>query len=311
MMPSSEYRRHPDFQIEISSVEHPSLLAAVIAEADSRNIRINRATQGGGLRLLTDAEVVEFLHLAHANEIELFVFTSPRNSFEPLIDSKAGDQIRGESAFVDAIRDLERCADLGIDGVLIADVGLLAVAGAMIQAGKLGALKLKTSVAIAPLNAASAELYARLGASSINVSGSSPLDDLIAMRSVLDASTTIDVYLESMDDVPGGMRYREAPALVTHLKPVVLKFGLKNAPRLYPYGVHLAAIAESTMREKVRRAQIAMEELVRSGMAELPSPSSETRPAHDLQHRRSLDGKSKKPISQPAAIPAPEPPYGG
>jgi hypothetical protein len=38
--------------------------------------------------------------------------------------------------------------------------------------------------------------------------------------------------------------------------PVYLKMGLRNAPNIYPVGMHLAATAEALGRERVRRASL-------------------------------------------------------
>ncbi len=225
------------FQVELASIEHPRLLAAALDESRKRSVSIGRVSQGGGLRMLTEDELKEMLDLAHTNGIEVFLFVSSRNSFEPLADRTAGDQLRGEEAFADAVGELHRCAALGVDGVLVADVGLLWVAGEMARRDELGGLRLKTSAAIAPRNAAGAALYEQLGATSINVAGSSTLDDLIAMRKRLAPETTIDVYVEEPSDLGGGLRYAAA---------------------LYPYGAHLEPVAEQTIREKVRRAELAL-----------------------------------------------------
>jgi hypothetical protein len=257
-----------DCIIEIASVEHPRLLAALLEEAQARNVPIGRVSQGGGSRGLTDDELRTMLELAHSASVEVFTFVSPRNSFEPLTDPSAGDQLRGELAFADGLADLERCVAFGVDGVLVADIGLLAVAGRRSREGTLGGLKLKTAAAIAPRNAAAAALYAELGATSINTAASSTVDDLAAMRAAIGPDVALDVYVESPDEFGGGMRYREVPELVARLAPISLKFGLRNAPSLFPYGRHLEPAAEATIREKVRRAEIALARLAEGVPAE-------------------------------------------
>ena len=258
------------FGIEIPSVEHPDLLAVVIEEAMLRGITVTRVSQGSGARLLTDAELGEMLDLAHEHEVTVYLFSSSRNSFEPLPDTLGGDQLRGEGALSDAVAELHRCATRGVDGMLVADVGLLALAGEHRAAGRLGALALKTSAAMAPLNSASAAVYERLGATSINVSAASSLEDLKSIRECLGADTTMDVYVESSDALGGGLRYRDAARFVEELAPVTLKMGLRNATSLYPYGAQLRNYAENTMREKVRRAEILLEQLRRDGITTAP-----------------------------------------
>ena len=44
-----------------------------------------------------------------------------------------------------------------------------------------------------------------------------------------------------------------------------MKFGLRNAPDLYPSGTHLEATTVALSRERVRRARLGMELLALSG----------------------------------------------
>jgi hypothetical protein len=256
---------------EIPSVEHPNLARAVFDEAGSRGIEIGRLSMGSGTQLLTPDELAEMVEVAHSHDAELFTYISSRNSFEPLVDARAGEQLRGEEAFADAVAELRHCAARGVDGVLIGDVGLLAVAGELRRAGEIGMLQLKAAAAIAPHNAAAAALYERLGATSINVPASALLTDLIAMRSRLAPTTSIDIYIESPDDLGGGLRYREVLRFVQELSPVSLKIGVRNAASLYPYGGQLEPGAERSIREKVRRAHIVSQQIERA-MAAAPMP---------------------------------------
>ncbi len=269
-------RTMDSFVVEIASVEHPSLLRALLDEAASRSVPVGRISQGGGSFLLTEGELQTMVELCHANGIEIFTFTSSRNSFEQLTDAHGEDQLRGEVAFADAVAELHRCAAAGVDGVLVADLGLLALAGQLVLDGRLAALKLKSAAAIAPRNAATAALYARLGATSINTASSSTIEDLAAMRAAIGPDVSLDVYVESPDGLGGGMRYREVARIVRELAPVSLKFGLRNAPTLYPYGVHLEPVAENTIREKVRRAQIALARLAEGEPSAFMVPGRES-----------------------------------
>lgn len=251
---------------EFPSIEHPALLRELLEEAERRDVPIHRVSMGGGTRMLTSSERKDMLSQAHGHGIDVYTFISSRNSFETLVDKDAGEQLRGEIAFRDAIEELHRCSEWGVDGVLLADLGLLDAANTLRVSGDLDELALKTSVAIAPMNAAGAALYERLGATSINVSGSSTIDDLAAMRSRLSDSTTLDIYIEISADLAGGLRYRDAAALVEAAAPVHLKFGITNAPNLYPYGAHLESIAQQVTREKVRRAELVYEALTAAGI---------------------------------------------
>jgi hypothetical protein len=61
------------------------------------------------------------------------------------------------------------------------------------------------------------------------------------------------------------VRLHEIPEIVRVAAPVYLKFGLRNAPDVYPSGGHLEQVAVALTRERVRRARIGMDLLRRSG----------------------------------------------
>ena len=248
-------------RFEIPSVENPQLAEVAIEEAERLGVPVARLSQGSGSRMLTEEELRAYVGLAHARGIDCFMFVSARNSFDPLPALHAGDAVIGEEAFADAIDELKRLAAIGVDGALVADPGLLAVAGEMAGRGALGQLRLKTAAAMAPYNPANAALYERLGAGSINVAPGSPLEDLRAMRAVLKPTTTLDVYIENPDGFGGGLRYREVGAIVRDLAPAMLKIGIRNAPVLFPFGGHLERSGIELTREKIRRAALVMEAL--------------------------------------------------
>jgi hypothetical protein len=57
-----------------------------------------------------------------------------------------------------------------------------------------------------------------------------------------------------------------------------LKFGLRNAPNIYPSGGHLERVAIDTGRERVRRAAIGLETLARASTSLVCSPAGQPRP---------------------------------
>ena len=52
------------------------------------------------------------------------------------------------------------------------------------------------------------------------------------------------------------MRYYEIPELIRVAAPIYLKFGLRNAPDVYPSGTHIENTVIAMSRERVRRAEI-------------------------------------------------------
>jgi hypothetical protein len=69
----------------------------------------------------------------------------------------------------------------------------------------------------------------------------------------------IDLYIEVPDNFGGFVRYYEMPQILRVAAPVYFKFGLRNAPDIYPCGKHLEDLAARMGRERVHRARIALE----------------------------------------------------
>jgi hypothetical protein len=126
----------------------------------------------------------------------------------------------------------------------------------MKQAGELPAnLVIKTSVMMAPANPAAARILEDLGANTINIPSDLALPQIAAIRAAVDSP--IDFYVEAPDNIGGFIRHYEIPDLIAAASPVYLKFGLRNAPDVYPSGTHIENTVLALSRERVRRAEIA------------------------------------------------------
>ena len=91
-----------------------------------------------------------------------------------------------------------------------------------------------------------------------------------AIRQAVDAA--IDFYVEAPDDFGGTLRYYEIAELVRIAAPIYLKFGVRNAPGLYPIGQHLESTVVALSRERVRRAAIGLSLLTRYSPGAVASP---------------------------------------
>ena len=83
-LPSST-KRFPDgrqWKVEIPSVEGPEALAVVLEEADARQVKVDRVSQGSGIMLLTDSEIRRMVELGTANDLEVCLFTGPRAAWD-------------------------------------------------------------------------------------------------------------------------------------------------------------------------------------------------------------------------------------
>jgi len=251
------------YRIEIPSTEGPRALAAVLDEAAQRNVPIHRVSQGSGIMLMTDAEITEMVQMGRKAAVEVNLFVGPRATFD--IGAQAfsaagktlGLSLRGADQLVYALEDVQHAVALGLRSVLVSDIGILELIGKMKASGGLPAdLIVKTSVMMAPANPAAAALLERLGATTINIPSDLTIPQIAAVRAAIHAP--IDFYVEAPDNIGGFIRYYEIPELIRVAAPIYLKFGLRNAPDIYPCGTHIENTALALSRERVRRAGIAM-----------------------------------------------------
>jgi Peptidase family U32 len=269
-LPSSS-KRFPDgaqYRVELPSTEGPAALAAIIEEADNLDVIIHRVSQGSGVMLLTDSEIGEMAQLAHARGIEVSLFARPNATWDIGAMAVAGagktvgPRLRGQDQLVYCLEDVRRAADLGIRSVLLADEGALWVADEMRRQGELPKdMQFKISVMMASANPAAIRLMERLGADTFNIPTDLTLAQIAAIRQAVDIP--LDIYVESPDDLGGFVRLYEIPEIVRVAAPVYIKFGLRNAPNIYPVGAHIASLAVALSRERVHRAKLGLDILRR------------------------------------------------
>ncbi|MBZ0292292.1 MAG: U32 family peptidase [Anaerolineae bacterium] len=269
-LPTSQ-KRFPDgaqYRVEIPSVEGPQVLAAVLEAAEKEQVLIHRISQGSGIMLLTDAEIREMVRLGAEARIEVSLFVGPRAAWDTGAQVTAsagknlGARLRGMDQVVYAVEDIKRACALGIRSVLIADEGLLWLATEMKKAGDLPAdLVLKISVQMGAANPISVRWMEQLGAGTYNVPTDLSLPQLAAIRQA--ANLPLDMYVEVPDDFGGFVRHYEVPEIVRLTAPVYVKLGLRNAPNIYPSGLHVEPVAINLGRERVHRAAVALDMLRR------------------------------------------------
>jgi hypothetical protein len=264
------------WHIEIPSVEGPIVLRAVIAEATSLGITVHRVSQGSGVMLLSDEELDEMSTLGAEHGIEICLFLGPRGLWDAGGQASATDAAagvaRGAEALEACLAEARRACGHGIRSLLVGDVGVLDTLGRLRALGKLPPdLRLKTSAVLCAANPATAIVYERLGADTINVATDLELGMIAAMRRA--TTRPLDVYVEAPDDMGGFVRNYMVPDLVRVAAPVHLKTGLRNATLVYPSGKHLEEVAVAQAREKVRRAAN-LERLLRELTPELTERSA-------------------------------------
>ena len=249
------------YRIEIPSVEGPRVFEAVLDEAERRSVPVRRISQGSGVMMLTDGEISEMASLGAEAGVEVSLFLGPRGAWDAggqsAATAAAGGVARGEAGVEASIAEVRRGVSLGIRSFLVADLGTLATLGRMRREGDLPAsLVLKTSVLLPCANAATARVLEELGATTINVATDLSPSELGELRS--DCSAPLDVYVEVPDDQGGFVRFYEVLEMIRQAAPLYVKLGLRNAPNIYPSGLHLEDLAVKLGRERVRRAELVL-----------------------------------------------------
>jgi Peptidase family U32 len=249
------------YRIEVPSVEGPGVLEAVLDEAERRSVPVRRVSQGSGVMMLTDDEIRAMARLGADAGVEVSLFLGPRGAWDTGAQSAAtaavGGVARGVAGVDASIAEVRRGVALGIRSFLVADLGVLKALGDMRAAGDLPqSLVLKTSVLLPCANPETARTLADLGATTINVATDLSPGELRELRAV--CSAPLDVYVEVPDDQGGFVRYYDVPEIVRLAAPVYVKLGLRNAPNIYPSGLHLEDLAVKLGRERVRRAELVL-----------------------------------------------------
>jgi hypothetical protein len=265
------------YRVEIPSCEGPKAFGAVIAAAREHDVPIHRVSQGSGVMLQTDAEIAEMVALGREHGVEVCLFVGPRANWDTGVQAASsagkviGSSLRGSDQLAYGIDDVLHAATLGVRSVLVADLGQLRVLGHMKTTGDLPPdFVLKISVTLAAANPATARVLEDLGATSINLPVDLTLPQIAAIRQAIDAM--IDFYVESPDDFGGTVRHYETGELVRVASPIYLKYGLRNAPNIYPSGQHIESLVLALSRERVRRAAIGLALLRRYLPDARPSP---------------------------------------
>jgi len=265
---SARFEDGRSWRLEIPSVEGPGAMRAVLDEAQTRGIGVDRVSQGSGIFMLSESEITDMLDQGNASGTEVCLFVGPRASWDvgkqPVSSSGAvaAPTLRGADQVRYALEDVRHAVGRGLRSILVGDVGLLAVIGRAKKDGDLPSeLVVKTSVALPCTNPATARVLEDLGATSINLGTDLSLGQIAAIRQAIDVP--VDVYCEAPDDFGGAVRHYEVIDMVRVAAPIYIKFTVRNAPGIYPSGLHLENTVLATARERVRRASLAIDLLQR------------------------------------------------
>ncbi len=258
-------KRFPDgchYRIEVSGIERPSTLRALIDEMDKRDIPVHRViSMVMGSTLLSDDELKEFAELARDAKVEVIVTPGPRTIWDlggqvrTIEGVLSGLRIRGSDNLRYTIADIMRAIDFGFRGFLIMDEGLLWLLSKMREDGEIPKdVVFKVSIFAGHGNPAGAKVLEMLGANTFNPVGDLTLPMLAAIRSAI--SIPIDVHVYLFDSFGGFVRFWETPEIARVAAPCYYKIEPgPSVSALYKPWVnpeHLAFLA----KEKVKYAEI-------------------------------------------------------
>lgn len=264
--------RFPDgahYRIEISGVERPEVLEAVIDEAKKRNVPVHRVISVAmGATLLTRSELREFAKIAAEAKVEAILTPGPRSGWDTgrqLLTpegSLSGLRFRGADQIRYVVADVLRAVDLGFRGFLVLDEGLLWLLGQMREKGDLPSdTVFKVSIYAGHGNPAGARVLEMLGANTFNPVADLELPELAAIRAAV--KIPLDLHATLTDSFGGFNRFYEAPEMARVCAPCYFKVEpgpacLVGAGALYKPWVSGKMLAEWG-REKVKYAEIIQE----------------------------------------------------
>jgi hypothetical protein len=263
--------------MEVSGVERPNVLEALIDEMNRRRVPIHRVIAVVmGATLLDKGELRDFAQMAAEAKLEVILTPGPRASWDvgrQLVTPEgglSGLRYRGSDQLRQVISDIFRCVDLGFRGFLVIDEGLLWLLNEMKKKGDLPPdVTFKVSIYAGHANAAGGRLLQSLGAGSFNPVADLSLSQFASIRQVIDIP--LDVHIILTESFGGYMRFYEGPDMARVAAPCYFKIepgpGCAAGPgALYKPWTNPQMMADWA-REKVKYAQI-IHELIQENYPE-------------------------------------------
>lgn len=224
------------YKIEISGIERPLTLRAMVDEMKARKVPVHRivATVAGST-YLDDSELDYMLKLSKKHKIETIITPGPRTPWDigrqlsTPEGALSGIRVRGSDNLGYLIDEILRCIDLGFRGFLVLDEGVLYLLNLMRAMGDIPKdCFFKVSIYTGHANAAGALVLEQLGANSFN-----PVADLTLpmIASIRDAITIpMDIHVLIADSFGGINRMHETPEIARIASPCYFK--LEPGPSL-------------------------------------------------------------------------------
>jgi hypothetical protein len=278
-LPTSK-KRFPDgawYRMEVSGVERPQVLEALVDEADKRKMPIHRLISVVmGATLLDKAELRDFAQIAAAARMEVILTPGPRAAWDTgrqLVTPEgglSGLRFRGSDQLRYVIADIMRGIEIGFRGFLVIDEGLLWLLTEMKKNGDIPRdVVFKVSIYAGHASAAGGKLLQMLGASTFNPVADLSLPQFASIRQGCDIPLDLHIFLA--ESFGGYNRFYDGPQMARVCAPCYFKIEPGPACAAGPGALYkpwtsidgLAFLA----REKVKYAQI-IHELVQENFPE-------------------------------------------
>ena len=230
-LPTSK-KTFPDganYRIEISGIERPSTLYALVDEMEKRGVVVHRLISTVmGSTYLTDDELEEFAKLANEKKLEVIITPGPRSSWDigrQLVTPEgciSGLRVRGSDNLSYLIADIKRTIDFGFRGFLVTDEGALWLLSNLRESNELPKdVVFKVSIYAGHANPAGAKVLEMLGANTFNPLGDLTLPMFASIRKTVDIP--IDIHVLLSESFGGFTRFWETPELARVSSPCYFK----------------------------------------------------------------------------------------
>jgi len=279
-LPTSN-KRFPDgahYRMEISGIERPAVLEAVIDESQKRKIPIHRLISVVmGATLLDKAELHDFAQMAAEAKMEVILTPGPRASWDvgrQLVTPEgglSGMRFRGSDQLRQVITDIMTCIDLGFRGFLVIDEGLLWLLNELKKNGDIPQdVIFKVSIYAGHASAAGGKVLEMLGAGTFNPVADLSLPQFAAIRQAV--NIPLDLHILLTESFGGYTRFYDGPEMARVCAPCYFKIEpgpacAATGAALYKPWVGEAMLADWG-RTKVKYAQI-IHEIIQENNPEL------------------------------------------
>jgi hypothetical protein len=266
------------YRMEISGVERPSTMEAIIEESQKRKISIHKLICTVlGSTLLDRSELRSMAKMGALTKTEMVITPGPRASWDTgrqcVTPSGAlsGLRLRGSEGLRQYIEEVMRCIELGFRAFLVWDEGALWLLNEMRKSGDIPKdVKFKVSIFAGQANPAGVKVLESLGADTVNPVADLSVGAFAAIRK--SASIPIDIHAYILDDFGGFNRFYEAAELARVTSPCYFKLEHGPSMALYKPWTPDSVLADIA-RERVKYAQI-IHEMIQAKYPDLKLSSS-------------------------------------